>query len=529
MHPTEFKIIQLLGKETKELNTTELISEIFKNEFKKVNEDLKSYEKVIVQEAKRTKAQMHRKILYHLNKLTKENYIYVVSTHGKGEKLFKINEEKRLENTKDDEIKTILDNLNKNKDTFPLGLEGYEEEGIIRIHGETDWSNKINAIFLKPILDINKFMNLLHNIYSYINDCIGILNFQEYIETKNEDETKNFLKKINLDSTDYGKRISIQINLERKVNFNKMLEFIKLFSELKPKNIECVFQITKESLKENLKLFKEITQIFCKEKIRINIQNSHVHEAPIIVGLTGTYSLCKKDWDSYNKIQDKVIGVCVSDTVIGMDVEKIYNLPKSFVTMKEIFSKISKALLLASSNHRKKSDSLFKKINDYNKPYENYFFSVSSNYIRLWNYDPDREDYNMFVSSLQDIEQYLDDFSKTEETIFKSCGIPIRFKISLSSAFGKFGEKMSKRKYEKITIKNKEDLTSEKTKNYIEKRKQLFDLFMCDRIRFFRNEDYNTTKITDEFFTIMDNYRLPFFSYDFKPRQGNLTLNTFFK
>ena len=100
MHNAEFKIIQILAKSSKELSTTDLVQELFKEEYREILKNLKNSEKTIIQDAKRKKAQLHRKILYHLNKLTKENYIYVAQILGKGEKLCKINNEKRLENRK---------------------------------------------------------------------------------------------------------------------------------------------------------------------------------------------------------------------------------------------------------------------------------------------------------------------------------------------------------------------------------------------------------------------------------------------
>ena len=172
----------------------------------------------------------------------------------------------------------------------------------------------------------------------------------------------------------------------------------------------------------------------------------------------------------------------------------------------------SKALLLATTAQRRKSDLLFAPLNKLNGSNQSKFFSYSFNYIRLWNYDVamvkneqgindatliEPED---FILLLNNIVEEIDEFCKSEETVFKSCGIPIRFRIYLSSAFRKFDKDfLSKRSYKKMSIRSIKDFSSDSLIADLKIREKLLDVFKGgDRVRFFRTGDFTTEEIMED-------------------------------
>jgi hypothetical protein len=536
MHPLEIKILQVLGKASTEVSTTILVREIFREEYDFLEKEIlsKTDKSLLVDnkkmlEAKRKKAQLHRKLLYHLNKLVDDGLIHQTKTEGKGEKYFQLNETNSNEHEKKQNVRNVLDGIERNYKTMLSGLEKYQEKEIISIYDEKNWTDKINTILLEPILKTTKLYELLNELYSCINDSIGIYDFQKVIETQNQEEINNFLNKINIDTTDYNKFVTITIDISNIKNTKKISSFLEYFCNLNPSKIICVLAIEKKDLKEHVNFFKEILPKFIEKKTRLNIQNKTCHPVPIIIGRAGTYSLKERDWEIYKKnISNKTIGICLSDTTIGIDVEKLYSMAKPITLMDDLFKKIAKLLIKGTSLHRRRSDILFEKINQLNQPNQSLFFSLTYNYIRLWNYKMHEEDADLFISKIKDISEETNQFSKTEETIFRSCGIPIHVDIVMSSAFKEFSKNFSSKKYNKTTIKSKEDLTSPEIMNYINKRNELTNYFICDRLRFFRGEGATPEKVIEEFKIIFENYRLPLVTYDFKQKKGNMTLSSFF-
>ena len=82
MEETKEKIIALFKNKGSEISTGELLNYVYGSEASKVANNADS---------KREMAQMHRKLLYHINKLV-ENGILRFSRHGeKGHKFFALN------------------------------------------------------------------------------------------------------------------------------------------------------------------------------------------------------------------------------------------------------------------------------------------------------------------------------------------------------------------------------------------------------------------------------------------------------
>ena len=546
MNKIEQKIIHILtlNKNT-DISTTKIVKEIFPEEYEEItqllNNPQKDYE--LIRIGKRNKARLHRKLLYHLNKLTNEEYIQITKIEGKGEKYFTLNEDKTVQDKKSQKIQRVVESISTlNEDSPSLtGIEEYEDKKIVKRFDHNNWLNRINSFVLESTKypNIKKLYETLTELFPVYNDVIGLLDFQEIVEKNTVEELTNFLKKTNIDTKDYNKYINLVFDLTKIKNYVKVSDFFSYFSEINPDKIFVIFQTNSKTLSKQNRLISNVIKNFSKEKIRVNIQNIDLHKAPYLIGRAGAYTFNEEDWETYKeKVKGKTIGACCSETSIYIDIYRTFKDKVNYSEFRDLILKTAKALLLATSTQRKKSDSLFRPINKLNTGYQNKFFSFSYNYIRLWNYDllfkqEENEDsgFLLFNDLLLSAVDELEDFCKSEETIFRSCGIPIRFNVVLSSAFKRFDKDfLSPRIYKKVLIKNLSDYYTEKIIKDIQRRESLYKVFKGgDRVRFFRDGKSSPDEIISEFHFLLTNHYLPLIAYDFRSLKGEITLDSFFR
>lgn len=548
MHPTEQKILRVFAKNPlREFSTTEIVVQVFEKEYEESQKYIhnETNDSELERLGRRSKARLHRKLLYHLNNLTESGLLIVPKTEGKGEKFFALNPEKKVNGTKDEEVKRVFESVStlNEDDAFILsGLESYEEAKFVKKFDSKNWIKKLNAILIDSEMkkSCKEVYALINEVYPNFNDVIGLYGFEKIVDLDSLQELSNFIKKTDLDMKDYNKHMNIIIDLNNTSNSVKLTDFVSTFSEIAPEKVHMIFRLSKKSISNHTRVLKQIIKSFADQKIKINIQNTDLSSAPYLVGRAGAYTISEQEWDSYlTFVRGKTIGICFSETSLYVDVYRFFNSGKSVSDFREFLLKAARALLLATTAQRKSSDLLFKSLNVMNGESQSKFFLFSYNYIRLWNYDISdaydsddwrkRFDFNNFVAMLKSSVEEMNEFCKSEETIFKSCGIPIRFNIALSSAFNRFDENfLSKRIYTKITIKGQNDFSEKSVADYLLRRELLVKLFSGgDRIRFFRSADYTQEQVLSEFNHLLTHFQAPFFCYDFRTRKGELTLDNF--
>lgn len=539
MHAIEQKILQFFAdKGEVERSTSELVKKVFVEEYDEIKKLIHNEQKdpELVKLGKRKKARLHRKLLYHLNKLEEDKCLKVTRVIGKGEKYFKLNMLNGERDEKPSEYKKVLESFTNIKELSPLitGLEEYEQEEIIKRFDNSNWLTKINSLLIevKAFSDVKKLYSLMEDLYVIYNDVVGLNNFQDVVESMKFEDLTNFVKKVNLDTKDYNKYVNLIVDLTKVHNSVKLSDFIRAFAEINPDKIFIIFMTRSKSMLNQNRLITQVIKSFSDNKIRINIQNLDLHESPYMIGRAGCYTFFDDEWKSLIR-QEEFYILCNSETSLYIDLYRLLK-KRSYSDLKEILLKSARALLSATSQQRKRSDTLFKSLKDIDPDSRYNFFEASYNYIRLWNYDLSDDasvdlDFKNFESLINMINQELEDFSKAEETIFKSCGIPIRFKVVLSSAFRRFDKNfLSPRVYKKVTIRSINDYSSEGIIDYIRKRETLYSLFKGgDRVRFFRASSFSTEDVINEFHFLLNNYNLPLFSYDFRTMKGELTLDNF--
>lgn len=335
---------------------------------------------------------------------------------------------------------------------------------------------------------------------------------------------------LDIDSMDYNKNITITIDFGHVTKREPIIDFIKIFADIKPTNMQTIFEMKNKDLQKYHAIIEQAVISFSKKKIKLNIKNNTSKRAPYIIGRAGIHTLEDEDWEIYKKeSRGKVIGLSCVQSTVGVDVNSFFKEFDTHADFRKFILKTAKALLSANTIQRKKSREYFKNIHELNKDHANDFFMFSRNYIRLWNYDWKEEKQEHIISLLKSCQEEIDFFCHQEETIFKSCGIPIRFKIAFSSAFKNFDKGfLSKRTYYKTTIKKIDELYTEEMKRFIQTREKICDIFDGgDRIRFFRSGNFTPQQIIHELSYILNSFELPLFCYDFAERKGNISLKNF--
>jgi hypothetical protein len=535
MHHLDIAILNAFKKvEGKELTTSEIVRLIFPDDANTFDVDgadilFVGGEKKVRGKIRHKKSLLHKRLLYHLNKLVKNNILKLSGIEEFGEKRFALSGDSG-EIILEDNTKTIVINNNL-KPLTPI--DGYEDKKIIKKLDPNNWINKLDSIVLDAtkFSDLDKLYNAVYDLFNEVSDCIAILNFEKLIQNKDDTFLSTFIKNLSNDTKDYNKRIGFIINCENIYDKARMKNFIRLFSSDSNNSLQIFFDVTISAIKQNNTLFSYIIETFSQKKIKINIKNKELCKSPVFFGKAGVYSFDEKEWKLYKKeFADKTIGVSCSSSTLMVDIQEFFNNYKNAHEFREFMLKANKALLIANVNKRKTAHHCLRSIHKLNKPYSREFFFFERNYIRFWNYNFKLFEKNSFLLDIfRTIKEESESFFFTEETIYKSCGIPIRFKIAFSSAFRKSDLTMTQRSYVKRTVHNIKYFDSVDSINYLKTREKLSKIFNgIDRVRFFRVTVDNPKEVINEFNYILKNLHIPFFTYDFAKIKGNAKLTSFF-
>jgi len=523
MDKTKQKILSLF-KEKSELSTSEIAERIYE-EYIVLKEKLEKNKKDI--KTKREIARLHRKLLHHINKLI-DYELLITSKHGeKGHKFFSLNL------SDGEEISEISLKFKKrtiiSKPALPImPIEGYEQQGIVMKYEFPTWIDRLNSIVLlgEKIENIKELDSIIDKIFPLINDCFCIDNFNEIIGKAKEDEIFEFFKKIDSECENFGKKASFIISFYKLKDFDKVLGKI---IESNLKNIIFIYDLDSEELQENFGLISRIIFIYLKYNKIIYIKNKKIQKAPCFIGKAGPYSFSDKEWLE----KKEILAIACSQSSLIVDTEKFYSLYElDSEKFSQLMLNISKAFLSANSLQRRKSEDYFREILSLNHPNEKEFLELSRNYIRFWNFGLSQPDTNpeIVLNMISEAKKKINEFSLAEETIYKSCGMPTRFKISFSCSFKEASDKLSFAKYKHLEIKNLEDFYDKKIKKEILARESISSMFDGGNdITFHRTGNFNCDDIVREISIIMGNYKLPFFSYSFGSLKGDMKITSFLK
>ncbi|MBU1975513.1 MAG: hypothetical protein KKG59_03865 [Nanoarchaeota archaeon] len=531
MHRLEHRILLIFKKEpNKEFSTTEIVKSVFSKEYEEIRYQLLSTQSdnETKRTAQRKKAELHRRILYHLNKLVNDEILAVSRMKERGEKLFQLGFE-----SGDYVIERRKRKVMISKPKVPsVPIETYEEEGIAKRFDKHTWISRMNSIIIQgdKFNDLTSLYTLLTKVFSYVNDCAGINQFEILLQKQNFEDITNFINKVNIDTQDFNKEVSLVIDFANVNDSIRLTEFLYFYCHLNPQKIHLILKTDPKGMQKHRKTFETAIKLYSTAKRKINIHNNMVHHAPYLVGRAGVYTFEDPEWESFRKQRPDVLFCVCGQISVIIDVHRFFKQYNSAHDFRTLVMKCAKTLMIANRIQRLNSNNYFLDLNKAAEPRPEDLYLLGKNYIRLWNYNLEDPRQKELFELLQSCKRNVDIFCRTEETIYKSCGIPIRFRIVLSSGFSKHqNQGLSQRRYLKRTIRSIKDFDDEEISRGLEERESLLSTFSkADRVRFFRAGEVKAPRIVSEFMMLMNTFELPFFCYDFAERKGELTLDQFF-
>ncbi len=538
MNQIEYEILTVFKENPEsELSTFDIISKAFPSEAEKIKIEINNEynNKSTTSEGRQSKGKIHRKVLYHLNRLVEDGILKLSREGTKGHKYFVLNIKPGEEVILEKRYKKIL---LKKPETAGIPLESYQKEGIVKQFEPATWVDRLNSLLLQGwnFEDYNNLFKVISDSFQNINDVVGLDNFEMLLQKQNPEAFGAFIKKLCIECDDYGKKVNIIIDVThlKKDKLPEIVEEMKIFEEVNPANIEMIFDVSAREFNQNYDLFEQVIDIFSRSKLKLNIKNRDVAETPYLIGKAGVYTFDEADWQLYKKFYKyKLKGIACAQASIAIDVYKYFQQRKSAKEFRDLLLKVAKTLLTVNSLQRMKSEEYFKNLMKLAEPMSKEFFMFSRNYIRLWNYGwkQPQSDPKMMFEMVKSIKEEIKTFCDSEETIYLSCGMPTRFKVAFGPAFREFDKNFSEMQFSRLQINGMDDFRSKEFKEILNAKEELFELFDGgDRIRFLRTGSINAEAIFNEIMTIMNSYKLAFICYDFGSVKGSdLKLTSFLK
>ncbi len=534
----DYEILKIFKRDpNREISTSEIIKELEKEEYEQIQSILsdKYMDKAKIKEAKEKKARLHRKTLYHLTKLVQKKILKQSKEGRKGEKFFVLGIDEGEEIVLDSLLKRSI-KLIKPK-TPDMEMEGYEKKGIIHKVEEPSWISRLNSIMLECSMfkNLGELKNIVSICFTNINDSIALNDFQEMINDRKK--THTFLNKLNLKCKDHGRRASCIINVSDVKDKVTTLGVLKDSLESKLTNIKFIFEIDGKTLNEDELFFAKIIKLFLKFNVNLYIKNNNLHKAPYMLGKFGPYTFEEKEWALYQKeLKGKLYGLVCAQSTVLVDVEKFFREnPKSIESFNDLIDKIVNSLLISNSLQRRKSAEFFESLIKVFKEYSREFFMFSKNYIRFWNYGWNRENFDQefLLEFMATSKEKVNRFCFYEDTIYKSCGMPTRFRVAFSCVFDGFVKNiLTAQKHKELNINDLKDFYKEDIANLINIKENLFNIFDGgDLMNISKTTgNFDTKQIVREISFVLNSYNIHFFRYRFsKIKEIDVRLDKFIK
>ncbi len=510
-------------KPGEEFSTTFIVSRIYPDDFLKLNNIIKdkNTDKKKKKITKRELASLHRKTLYYLGVLVKDSLIKEANIGNKNEKYFTLN------------LEVITQTHIFDEGIAPIvPIEGYNERGITHRLDESGWIERVNCVLIEGnvVESLKELEKLATLSIKNVNDVIGINDFEAQIN-KN---TLSFLKRISNKCNDYGRHLCLIISLANLVNQENLFELVKEVLSLNLNNITFVFNIQPREFQDNSSLFEKLISLYQKFGKDIYIKNNTVHKPPYILGKAGPYTFSEREWASYkSEMYGKLKGLVIGQSTVMVDADVFIKEPNfDSEGFEKLMKKISESFLIINSMQRRKAEGYLNGFVKYGSSPKEALF-LAKNYIRFWNYGWKRKnlDQENLISNFRKAKDLVNNFCIFEETIYKSCGMPIRFKVAFSCAAIEFIRNFfSKPKYMQFYIEEIRDFYKPEIKGIIRAKEKLFDIFDGgDLISFYKRANYAPDDIMREMSFILGTYKIPFFRYSFlkKADETNQTLMRF--
>ncbi len=494
----------------REFSTSEVVSLIEK--------EMEKIEKIICdtfttaekkKRLKNKKAKLHRKALYYLNSLCEEGFIILTKTSSKGEKYFKLLQEqssvvKQFQSEKLEVKNTLarLGTLNRAKDPWVNKLDSLLIE-----------CSKVSALQLKKIvLRVSKL----------VKDVIGLNEFESFLIKHSPFQAQKCLREIEqtLSSRNSDMRINLIFKLE-KAKKEHLKNFFEQFE--KKEGFDLIFEGTPQQINN----FQDIIKSVLVKFNRLYFKNSLTLNSPLMIGTYGPYSFNDEEWSFYKRSNDKLIVIPNSGQSVGLDCQSLTR--KDFV---DHLKTGAKTLFQGNFSQRKRYDS-FNDLALINNSEMGEVFCLFNNYVRIWNYGFKAEQEDGFLEKVEEAKSFLTNFSSSEETVYKSCGMPIRFKIRLSCLTEEEAKKnnFSQKNFGDFHISNisnqRFSLKHNSSLRYFKEKEKLFSLLHTDFLLIHAPPEIEIERGIKDIIYLLENFYFKFFCYQLNSLKKDKTLKEF--
>lgn len=532
MHDIEYSILKLFRENpSKEFSTKAIVEIVFA---KAIEEKMSKYHDFedpnFVRENRELRAKLHRKILYHLNKLVTDDLLKIDKIGAKGEKHFSLNMQEGEE---------IIFRRRKRRimiakpQVQAMPIEGYEQQNILHKFEPETWVTRVNSLLLKSDgFNLDELYRKTIDTFSHVNDVICLNMFEKIIQAYSIEELEKFIRKLAIETDDYAKNITLTIDLRSSKKQQKIHDFIEMFSSIKTTRILIVFEVGIKDVQKYKEFFKDVVEHFISAKIPLYVKNNDLHESPYMIGKAGPYTFTKADWNKYkNQLVDTNKAIVCSYCSVAIDVKRFFDNGGRIEQFRKLISNTLKTLFFANSALRARSTDYFKGMFEDDNNANADLFSIGKNYIRFWNYGwkQPNVDQELLLDLITSTKKNVKNFCLTQDSIYKACGMPMQFNASFSCAFSSFGGKFTKEDFKKTKLKDVKELYSGKIRDSVETKESIFKTFDGgDRARFFKSGDAAPDEIIRELDLILNLFNLPLVCFDFGEITGqNLKLTSF--
>lgn len=524
------KILFIYKKEPhKVFSTNEILKELEPDLFSEIEYEITNTSDLKkIKKAKREKAKLHRKLLYHLNQLIEDGILKVTNKGDKGEKHFVINIKQGEELIIEKKRKKVIKITKPSLPSMPV--HSFEEKNIVQRFESISWVDKLNAILIECGLAGNSILKISKQLIGLVNDVLALNEFESLLNFASPESLVNLCKKLELEAIDHRKKINL---LLYKIS-PSLVAFTEIFLKQDFKNISMIFNLNPKDIESQRVELLKILESSYKTSSSIFVRNNDIGSAPYLLGDAGIYTFSENEWMHYTKeLRGKLKCIACSQSTLSIDIKKFYDTVSfNIAQFEQLIIKCAESLLGANTVQRTKTSQFFDVMAQINHPFEKETFILGRNYLRFWNYDyvKERFDEKTLFILFKQINEAIRQYALSEETIYASCGMPTRFRIATSFFLqGKHSKEFSLLDYVPFKIKNFEDFYSKDLKKKLKGYELLVDIFSGGVFtEFVRQNDLEVDDILREFNIIMKSYRLPFFAYHFsKKKSTNLRLSEF--
>ncbi|MEM4756142.1 MAG: hypothetical protein QW594_03340 [Candidatus Woesearchaeota archaeon] len=406
MQPIKQRILNYFqNNQEKETSTSTIVQLLYPQDYTQAQEVLKSPLSSTQQQkqAKQQLAKLHRKVLYHLSSLVEEKKLLVTRTSEKGHKYFALLHVPAMQSY-------------ANNHCY-YEFQRFCAKQKIEIVGNTFPNTTFNCVLINGNQLQNKqhLLRLITPLGTMVNDLIALDHAEQVLVNP-----ETFLELINQISEDIMLNLSVDCTKPAGYDALKVL-----LANPYPQNCILILKTTPKLLHQEQQIFKDVFNALFKKKLSFAVHNCVRDDSPSFLGKYGPYRLDKKKWELSLHKQAAVL-LIPSYLSVRISLQQIL--------LHHTYSQVREWMLTLAHHLFKVNYSLYHMQHSHEFFFrENYPHSIetnliSSNYLRLILSENDANQ----SAFLQQLHSEIDSFIRKERAIYKSCGMPFLFHITLA-------------------------------------------------------------------------------------------------